>query len=227
MVEQHPHLAHYIGKGHTSQRVRDKLAARLQQQGILNQQVLDAIRFTPRHSFIDGALSTHAYDDTALPIGYAQTISQPYVVARMSACLLEQAPNAQKVLEIGTGCGYQTAILAQLFPEVYTVERIGGLLQQAQYNLAALGLRQIHYYHGDGYQGWAEHAPYDAILVTAAAPEIPPALLAQLNIGASLLIPVVAANGQQHLDLVQRQAQGYRHQRLDPVKFVPLKQGLS
>ncbi len=227
MVESHPHLSHFIGKGHTSQRVRDKLAARLQQQGVSHPQVLDAIRFTPRHSFIDAALSTRAYDDTALPIGYAQTISQPYVVAKMSACLLEHCQSTRRVLEIGTGCGYQTAVLAQLFEQVYTVERISGLLQQAQQNLSALGLRQIHYYHGDGYQGWQAHAPFDAILVTAAAPKIPPALLAQLQVGASLIIPVCGDDGQQYLELIQRGAHNYQHQRLDPVKFVPLRPGLS
>jgi len=227
MPEQ-AHLKRFMGQGTTSQRSRDRLITRLQQQGIDHPAVLDVMRFTPRHIFIDDALSDHAYDDTALPIGYSQTISQPYIVARMTATLLNKYPQAQTILEIGSGCGYQTAILAQLLPQVYSVERIAGLHQQAQQHLQELGLqRQVKFRHGDGYQGWADYAPYDLILVTAAPAEIPPALLDQLAVGGYLITPVGMAKQSQQLQLVWRTRHGFKYEQLDLVSFVPLCTGIA
>lgn len=219
--------AHYLGRGITSQRVRDRLARRLSSLGIRSQAVLDCIRFTPRHVFVDEALSSHAYENTALPIGFGQTISQPYVVAFMTEALIAQGPLGQ-VLEVGTGCGYQTAILAQLADQVYTVERIGALLRQAENRLAELRLRNIQYLHGDGFQGWPECAPFDNILVAAAPLEPPPALLEQLKIGGHLVLPVGQQNSVQELRLITRSSQtSYREKIIEQVKFVPLRSGLG
>ena len=163
-----------VGMGMTSQRVRDRLVERLREAGIVDERVLNAIRTLPRHLFVDEALATRAYEDTALPIGHSQTISQPWVVARMTEVLLENSP--KKVLEIGTGSGYQAAVLAILGLEVYTVERIGDLLRQARKRLRQLGLN-VRSKHDDGRIGWAEHGPYDGIIVTAAAPALVPVLV--------------------------------------------------
>jgi protein-L-isoaspartate(D-aspartate) O-methyltransferase len=214
------------GSGMTAQRARDRLVEILRQQGIRNEHVLNAIRYTPRHIFVDEAIASHAYDNKALPIGHRQTISQPYIVARMSEALLTATTHPQKVLEIGTGCGYQTAILAQLVAQVYSIERIAALTQQAQIRLAELQRHNIHFRHGDGYLGWPEYAPFDAIIVTAAAPEIPPTLLAQLSIGACMILPVGEVNRPQTLNLVCRRITGYHNRILDSVSFVPLQNGI-
>lgn len=217
----------YLGSGMTSQRARDRLAQRLQTYGIRSQAVLDAIRFTPRHIFVDEALSWHAYENTALPIGYGQTISQPYIVARMTEALLSRGP-LDNVLEIGTGCGYQTAILAQLVGEVYSVERIGALLEQAQARICELGLRNVKFLHGDGFLGWPEHAPFQGILVAAAPQQAPPLLLEQLSPEGCLVIPVGSQQEHQSLLLIQRKSTGgYRTHTLDAVNFVPLREGVD
>ena len=172
-------LARFSGIGMTSARTRERLVARLREQGIGDSQVLDRIRSVPRHLFVDEALASRAYEDTALPIGHGQTISQPYIVARMTEALIEGgAP--RKVLEIGTGCGYQTAVLAPLVVTLYSVERIAALQQRARKVLRDLRIRNVHMRHGDGFEGWAAYAPFDGIIVAAAAHSVPPALLEQL-----------------------------------------------
>lgn len=215
--------SHLQGIGMTSQRTRDRLIERLRQEGISNDQVLDTMRTTPRHLFIDEALASRAYEDTALPIGHGQTISQPYIVARMTEVLLA-GPPVKRVLEVGTGCGYQTAILAQLIEHLFTVERIAPLQQQAKERLAQLGLRNIVYRITDGHWGWNEFAPYDGILVTAAPETLPEELLSQLADGGRLVIPIGPA-GQQRLFVIQRDGEEFHHEALDWVSFVPLVKG--
>lgn len=212
------------GIGMTSRRTRLRLIKRLSEQGITNNKVLDVILETPRHIFMDEALASRAYEDTALPIGYSQTISQPYIVAKMTELLFEKTPNLHKVLEVGTGCGYQTAILAQLVDHVYTVERILPLQQKAKDHLWALKLKNVSYLHSDGGWGWPDHALFDGILVTAAPPEIPEMLLHQLAVGGVLLIPVGRA-GNQILQRVIRTESGYEVEQLEPVSFVPFLSG--
>ena len=213
-----------VGMGMTSQRVRDRLVERLREAGIVDERVLNAIRTLPRHLFVDEALATRAYEDTALPIGHSQTISQPWVVARMTEVLLESSP--KKVLEIGTGSGYQAAVLAILGLEVYTVERIGDLLRQARKRLRQLGLN-VRSKHDDGRIGWAEEAPFDAIIVTAAAPALVDALTAQLAPGGTLVAPVGGASGQNLLRL-RKDADGNIEQvDLGPVVFMPLLSGMT
>ena len=212
-----------VGQGMTSQRVRDRLVERLRETGIRDENVLNAIRTVPRHLFVDEALAMRAYEDTALPIGHSQTISQPWVVARMTeALLLEAVP--KKVLEIGTGSGYQAAILAALGLEVYTVERIGDLLRQARKRLRQLGMN-VRSKHDDGRIGWPEHAPYDAIIVTAAAPALVSALIDQLAVGGILVAPVGGASSQSLLKLTKRADGGVDEAVLAPVVFVPLLSG--
>ncbi|UYB50684.1 protein-L-isoaspartate(D-aspartate) O-methyltransferase [Xanthomonas sp. AM6] len=212
-----------IGIGMTSQRVRDRLVERLRESGIGDETVLNAVRTVPRHLFIDEALASRAYEDTALPIGHGQTISQPWVVARMTETVLEAAP--KKVLEVGTGSGYQAAILAALGLEVYTVERIGDLLRQARKRLRQLGMN-VRSKHDDGRIGWAEHGPYDAIVVTAAAPALVDALVAQLAPGGCLVAPVGGPSSQSLVRL-RRDADGRIEQDiLAPVTFVPLLSGM-
>ena len=177
------------GIGMTSQRTRDRLIKRLQEQGIQNKRVLDVMRSTPRHIFIDEALAHRAYEDTALPIGFNQTISQPYIVARMTEVLLAEGP-LKRVLEVGTGSGYQTSILAQVVDRVYSTERIRGLQEKARKRLQALKLYNIMLKHTDGGMGWSEKAPFDGILVTAAPSQIPEELLLQLEDGGRMVIPV-------------------------------------
>ena len=207
----------------TSQRTRDGLVQRLREKGIQDLSVLDVMRRTPRHLFVDEALSSRAYEDTALPIGYSQTISQPYIVARMSEELIRgQIPH--KVLEVGTGSGYQTAVLAQLVDEVYTVERIDALVKSARQRLRELGLSNVRMKHSDGSWGWAQQAPFDAILVTAAPPEIPPALLEQLADGGRLVIPVGGGRSQT-LAVVTRRGTICEREDLEDVNFVPLLGG--
>ncbi|KLD75528.1 protein-L-isoaspartate(D-aspartate) O-methyltransferase [Xanthomonas hyacinthi] len=212
-----------IGIGMTSQRVRDRLVERLRESGIHDEAVLNAVRTVPRHLFIDEALASRAYEDTALPIGHGQTISQPWVVARMTETVLEAAP--KKVLEVGTGSGYQAAVLAALGLEVYTVERIGDLLRQARKRLRQLGMN-VRSKHDDGRIGWAEHGPYDAIVVTAAAPALVDALVEQLAPGGCLVAPVGGPSSQSLVRL-RRDADGRIEQDvLAPVTFVPLLSGM-
>ena len=212
------------GIGMTSQRTRERLISRLLEQGIADERVLDVMRNLPRHLFVDEALASRAYEDTALPIGSGQTISQPFVVARMTEVLLGNAP--RKVLEIGTGCGYQTAILARLVPEVYTIERIGALYQKARGLLAELKIHNVRLRHGDGYRGWPAAAPFDAILVAAAPPEVPEALLKQLAEGGRLIIPVGSGRSQQ-LQLITRRGDQYSIEVLEQVVFVPMLEGAN
>ena len=214
-----------VGMGMTSQRVRDRLINRLRENGIVDERVLNAIRTVPRHQFVDEALATRAYEDTALPIGHGQTISQPYIVARMTEALLEDhAP--RKVLEVGTGCGYQAAVLAPLVVTVYSVERIAALQQRARRVLRELRIANVHMRHGDGFEGWPPYAPYDGILVAAAAMAIPPALLEQLGNGGRLIMPV-GPDREQKLMRVTRRGDNLDKEVLGPVTFVPLLQGLS
>ncbi len=212
----------FLGIGMTSRRTRERLVQRLMEKGINNPHVLEAIRTMPRHIFVDEALSSRAYEDTALPIGFGQTISQPYVVARMTEVVLEVAPD--KVLEIGSGCGYQSAILASLVSQLFSIERIGGLYEKARRNLQSLKLGNVRLRHGDGYQGWAAQAPFDAILVAAAPAQIPDALLQQLADGGRLVIPV-GGNGQQQLLSIYRQGNEFRQEVLEMVSFVPMLSG--
>jgi len=211
------------GIGMTSQRTRERLIQRLYEEGLSNARVLEVIRRTPRHLFVDEALAHRAYEDTALPIGHNQTISQPYIVGRMTELLLAAGP-LDKVLEIGTGCGYQTAVLAQLVERVFTVERIQALQDRAKERLAELNLRNVVYRWGDGWEGWSALAPYNGIMVTAAAAEVPQALLDQLAIGGRLVIPV-GAGDEQELLLIVREEDGFSRHVLDAVRFVPLLQG--
>lgn len=211
------------GIGMTSRRTRERLVQRLMHHGIENMAVLDRIRNTPRHLFVDEALASRAYEDTALPIGHGQTISQPYIVARMTEALLAGG-NVRRVLEVGTGSGYQTAVLAPLVKEVYSVERIRPLLNQARERFYALSLNNIHLKYSDGGWGWQEHAPYDGILVTAAPMEVPQALLEQLAIGGRLVIPV-GGRGNQQLKAIDRTHGGYQETVLEAVRFVSLRGG--
>jgi len=212
------------GIGMTSQRTRDRLVSRLRARGIANERVLSQIGDVPRHIFIDEALAHRAYEDTALPIGHGQTISQPFVVALMTQLLLEVS--SQRVLEIGTGCGYQTAVLSRLFRKVFTIERIAALAPKAQRRLAALDARNVVSTVGDGYQGWAVHAPFDAIIVTAAPAAVPSALLEQLSVGGRMVLPV-GSDEAQELRVVDRQEDGYVESVHEQVKFVPLKSGVT
>jgi protein-L-isoaspartate(D-aspartate) O-methyltransferase len=215
------------GVGMTSQRTRERLIQRLVDQGVSNFRVLDIIRNTPRHLFLDEALAHRAYEDTALPIGYGQTLSQPYIVARMTEILLGAAGKLNRVLEVGTGSGYQTSILAQLVPQVYSVERIKPLQDKARERLRQLGLRNVQLRHADGGFGWPEEGPFDGILSAAAPAVVPDELLAQLAPGGVLVIPVGA--GEQHLHLIIRDTESDKFitQVLEPVRFVPLVRGTS
>ncbi|MDF3194503.1 MULTISPECIES: protein-L-isoaspartate(D-aspartate) O-methyltransferase [Pseudomonas] len=207
----------------TSQRTRERLIQRLYEEGLSNAHVLEAIRRTPRHLFVDEALAHRAYEDTALPIGNNQTISQPYMVARMSELLLAAGP-LDKVLEIGTGSGYQTAILAQLVERVFSVERIQSLQEKAKERLTQLNLRNVVFRWGDGWEGWNALGPYNGIIVTAAAANVPQALLDQLAPGGRLVIPVGAGDVQELL-LIVREEDGFSRHVLDAVRFVPLLNG--
>lgn len=210
----------------TSQRTRDRLITRLQQQGIDNEQVLDVMRRVPRHLFVDEALAHRAYEDTALPIGYGQTISQPFIVAHMTQLLLQDGvPNS--VLEIGTGCGYQTAVLANIFPQVYSVERIEALYQQARKRLAELELYNVQLRYTDGIEGWPNPSyRFDSIIMTAACTEIPEALVAQLNQGGIMVFPF--DNGiDQTMTRITRTQDGLESEALEKVAFVPLLPGLT
>jgi protein-L-isoaspartate(D-aspartate) O-methyltransferase len=207
----------------TSQRTRERLVERLRLRGITNSRVLEVMRSTPRHMFVDEALAQRAYEDSALPIGYSQTLSQPWVVARMSELLLSEGPVA-RVLEIGTGSGYQTAVLAQLIDKVYSVERIRPLQSKARQRIRALKLHNVQFIHSDGGQGWQGQAPFDGIMATAAPAEIPEELLAQLAPGGRLVIPV--GTTRQRLHLVIKRGDGFEQILEDEVNFVPLRSGL-
>ena len=212
------------GIGMTSQRTRDRLVERLRDKGIRNERVLEVIRTTPRHIFVDEAMAHRAYEDTALPIGHGQTISQPYIVARMTEVLLEDGvPDV--VLEVGTGSGYQSAILSRLVPKVYTVERISGLLQKARDAHRRMGLMNVFSKHSDGSWGWKPNAPYPAIMVTAAPESVPPELFEQLAVGGRMVIPVGSRGGVQELKLYTRTPDNIEETTLELVQFVPLLDG--
>lgn len=210
------------GIGMTSRRTRMRLVQRLRDAGITSDRVLDVIADVPRHIFLDEALAHRAYEDTALPIGYGQTLSQPYIVARMTELLLAHAPS--RVLELGTGSGYQTAILSRLFDEVYSVERIKPLQDRARERLRTLGVRNVMMKHADGGMGWPEKGPFDGIIVTAAPASVPKELLEQLQDGGVLIAPV--GEEVQHLVEIIRKGDKFEHRELEPVRFVPLLGGV-
>jgi len=210
------------GSGMTSQRARERMLTRLIDAGIRDQRVLEVMRHTPRHVFIEEALASRAYDDTALPIGFGQTISQPLSVARMTELLLDGlAP--ERVLEIGTGSGYQTAVLAQLATNVYSIERIKGLSDQARTRFRQLKLYNIRVRYGDGNEGWPQHAPFDGIILTAAPAEVPPALFEQLAVGGRLVAPI--GSREQQLVLYVRTPAGVERHALSDASFVPMLGG--
>ncbi len=208
----------------TSQRTRRRLIDRLREQGIVNEKVLSVLLDTPRHLFIDEALAHKAYEDTALPIGQSQTISQPFIVALMTEFIFKSDITVKKVLEIGTGCGYQTAILSQLATWVFTIERIASLQAEAKQRLPNLGYRNISYLNGDGFLGWESNQPFDGIIVTAAPEAVPQTLTAQLSQGGRLVIPVGGGEGQR-LRIITRTARGFDEQQREAVRFVPMLNG--
>ena len=212
------------GIGMTSQRTRDRMVQRLRERGIADERVLAAMAAVPRHVFVEEALASRAYEDSALPIGFGQTISQPYVVAKVIELLL-QKKKPDRVLEIGTGCGYQAAVLAHVFEEVYSVERIKALLERARANLIGLRLANLRLAYADGGEGLPAAAPFDAIVAAAAAREIPAKLREQLAPGGRMILPLHAGDGSQRLVLVERSGRGFRESELDAVKFVPFEAG--
>ena len=212
------------GIGMTSQRTRDRLVARLREQGIDNNEVLACMGAVPRHIFVDEAMAHRSYEDTALPIGHNQTISQPFIVALMTQLLCEVKP--RQVLEVGTGSGYQTAVLSYFCHRLYSIERISALTKRAQKRLAAMSVKNTVLKHGDGYGGWEVHAPFDAIMVTAAPPAVPEALLDQLAVGGRLIVPV-GGDAVQELIVIDRTKDGFLERVHDRVKFVPLVSGTS
>ena len=213
----------FQGIGMTSQRTRDRLIGRLKEQGIRNIDVLAVMKSLPRHLFVEEALASRAYEDTALPIGHSQTISQPFIVARMTEILLEGVPK-KKVLEVGTGSGYQTAVLSRLVDRVFSVERISLLQNQARERFYNLKLNNIRLKHSDGSWGWDENAPYDGIIVTCAPEHVPENLLKQLAPGGRLVIPVGGSVGQS-LRVIDRNGNSFEETILDDVSFVPLLNG--
>ena len=212
------------GIGMTSQRTRERLIQRLMDQGITRFEVLEAIRSVPRHLFVDEALAHRSYEDTALPIGYGQTLSQPYVVARMSELALAQG-RPKKVLELGSGSGYQTAILASLVDDICAIERIKPLLERARKQLRALRVRNVRLRHGDGLDGWASEAPFDLILGAAAPEHLPTQLLDQLAPGGRLILPV--GGERQQLMMVTATPEGYVEEVIEEVNFVPMVRGVT
>ena len=215
------------GIGMTSQRTRERMVSSLKEQGIEDSRVLDALRLVPRHIFLDEALAHRAYENTALPIGHSQTISQPYIVALMTQLVLAWGPR-RKVLEIGTGSGYQAAVLSHLVEKVYTVERIKPLLMKARERFRRLGLRNIISGHSDGGEGWAQYAPYDAIMGTAAPHTVPDDLLHQLAPNGLLVIPV-GSEGEQELRVIHRMGDSnhFEEEVITRVRFVPLLGGVQ
>lgn len=212
-----------VGVGMTSLRTRERLVQRLREEGVSDEIVLNVIRTTPRHIFVDEALAHRAYEDTALPIGFNQTLSQPYTVARMTELLL-QSGAPRNVLEVGSGSGYQTAVLAQLVNNVYTVERIGPLQDKAKSRMRLLELSNVSFLHTDGGMGWPEKGPFDAIMVTAAPDKIPSALVDQLAVGGRMVIPV--GEDKQYLTIVDKTSAGVEIERVEPARFVPLLAGI-
>ena len=212
------------GIGMTSRRTRERLVKRLEEQGITHSDVLDRFRAVPRHIFVDEALGHRAYEDTALPIGLGQTISQPMIVAKMTQLILEVDSPPKNVLEVGMGCGYQTAILAGLIDKVWSIELLEPLAKRASERLQALQIKNVRYKVGDGYEGWPIHAPFDRIIVTAAPPEIPPALVDQLAVGGRMVIPV-GGDHHQELILIRKTDEGITQSVEELVKFVPLVKG--
>ena len=211
------------GIGMTSQRTRERLIQRLMDQGISQFEVLEAIRSVPRHLFVDEALAHRSYEDTALPIGYGQTLSQPYMVARMSQLALARG-RPKKVLELGSGSGYQTAILASLVDEICAIERIKPLVDRAKKQLRALRIRNVRMRHGDGLEGWPTEAPFDLILGAAAPETLPATLLEQLAPDGRLILPV--GGRRQHLMMVTSTTDGYIEEIIEEVNFVPMLQGV-
>ena len=214
------------GIGMTSARTRDRLVQRLREQGIANPAVLDRIRNVPRHIFVDEALASRAYEDTALPIGFRQTISQPYIVARMTEALIEGGRKIGKVLEVGTGCGYQTAVLAPFVKKIYSIERIAPLAKRAKATLKELGIKNVMTKHGDGTTGWKSQKPFDGILVAAAPLAVPEALFAQLANKGRLIVPVGPQGAQQLIRFTRRDDQ-LETEVLGPVAFVPMLGGTA
>ncbi|MFO7953244.1 protein-L-isoaspartate(D-aspartate) O-methyltransferase [Thioalkalivibrio sp.] len=212
------------GAGLTSQRARDRLVRLLEGQGIRDPRVLDAVRTIPRHLFVEEALGHRAYENTALPIGHRQTISQPFIVARMTEALLE-GERPRTVLEVGTGSGYQAAVLAQIVDRVYSVERIQALSRNARELLSRLGINNVNLRHSDGGEGWPEKAPFDGIILTAAPKEVPEVLLTQLALGGRLVAPVEGSDGRQQLVRYTRTEEAYVRDILDAVMFVPMLPG--
>jgi protein-L-isoaspartate(D-aspartate) O-methyltransferase len=212
----------HSGIGMTSQRTRNRLIERLRTEGIQDEMVLAAMNAVPRHVFVDEALASRAYDDVSLPLGFGQTISQPYIVARMIE-ILRNGKQLNRVLEIGTGCGYQAAVLAEVAKEVYSVERVQPLFERATGYLKELQVRNVTLRYADGNMGLPEVAPFDGIIMAAAATHVPRALLEQLAVGGRMVLPLGAQ--EQHLHLIERDEQGYRETRLEGVKFVPLLMG--
>ena len=213
------------GIGMTSQRTRLRMIERLRAKGIRDEAVLGAMAELPRHVFVDEALASRAYEEMALPLGFGQTISSPHTVARMS----ELARNGRalgKVLEIGTGCGYHTAVLARLAKQVYSIERIAALLRKVRGHLRTAGVANVHLRHGDGHAGMPEIAPFDAVVMAAAATAAPKALLEQLAVGGRMVLPL-ESGGEQHLFVIERTAKGLVERRMDPVVFVPLLRGVG
>ena len=218
------------GIGFTSQRTRTRMVRRLMDRGICNEQVLQVLNNVPRHLFVDEAIASRAYEDVALPIGAGQTISQPYAVARMSEILLEEGP-LNRVLEVGTGSGYQAAVLSQLVDRVFSVERVRSLLDKARLRFRSLQYRNIHTRHSDGGWGWANHGPYDGIMVTAAPRSVPEALLDQLAVGGRMIVPVgeqsVSQSKSQSLTIIKRTLDGFEYREESDVNFVPFLTGKS
>ncbi len=212
------------GVGMTSQRTRARMVERLREEGIADPRVLAAMEAVPRHVFVEEALAHRAYEDNALPIGFGQTISQPYIVARMIEELM-RGRELGRVLEVGTGCGYQAAVLAQLSAQVYSIERIRELLERARSNLRELRLSNLRLAYGDGNEGLEKAAPFDSIVVAAAAPAVPQALLRQLALGGRMILPIRQAGDSQRLALIERERRDFVETPLDPVRFVPLEAG--
>ena len=213
------------GIGMTSQRTRLRMVERLRAQGIRDEAVLAAMAELPRHIFVDEALASRAYEDLALPLGFGQTISSPHTVARMTE-LARNGRALRKVLEIGTGCGYHTAVLARVARQVYSMERIAALIRKARRHLREAGASNVHLRHGDGHAGMPEVGPFDAIVMAAATTRPPAGLVGQLEVGGRMILPMAARN-EQHLYVIERTAQGVVERRMDPVVFVPLLPGVG
>lgn len=220
--------AAHVGIGMTSQRTRQRMIDRLREKGIRDEAVLAAMAAVPRHVFVEEALAYRAYEDTALPLGLGQTISQPYIVARMIEVLKAGRAGIGRTLEVGAGCGYQAAVLAQLSDEVYAVERLEALIARARLNLREVQEFRVRLKHGDGQLGLPEAAPFDTIILAAAAQRVPPTLLQQLALGGRMMLPLgVAGTGDQVLCLIERRPEGFIESRLDAVRFVPLLSGIE